>query len=111
MADNETRATGRDVVRWVATAAELGAGEILLTSVDREGGREGYDLDTIRTVSDTVSMPMIAAGGAGDAPGVDVVAEGHASAAAAAGIFHFTDQSPIKAHSYMKRAGLDVRMV
>ncbi len=110
VADNRTRATGRDVVEWAARAADLGAGEILLTSVEREDTREGYDLVTIRTVSAAVSMPVIAAGGAGTLQDlIDVVAEGHA--AAAPSIFHFADQSPITTHSFMRRAGLDVRMV
>lgn len=111
-------ATGRggevtdiDVVDWAVRAAELGAGEILLTSVEQEGTREGYDVATVRRVADAVTIPVIAAGGAGSLQDlVDVVTEGHASAVAAASIFHFTDQSPIKAHSFMKQAGLDVRM-
>lgn len=111
MADNGARPTGLDAVDWASRAAELGAGEILLTSVEREGTREGYDLDTIRAVADAVGIPVIAAGGAGTLQDlVDVVADGHASAAAAATIFHFTDQSPVKAHSFMKQAGIDVRM-
>jgi cyclase len=103
--------TDIDVVDWAKRAADLGAGEILLTSVEREGAREGYDVDTVRRVADAVMIPVIAAGGAGSLQDlVDVVKDGHASAVAAASIFHFTDQSPIKAHSFMKQAGLDVRM-
>jgi cyclase len=103
--------TDIDVVDWAKRVADLGAGEILLTSVEREGAREGYDVDTVRRVADAVMIPVIAAGGAGSLQDlVDVVKEGHASAVAAASIFHFTDQSPIKAHSFMKQAGLDVRM-
>jgi cyclase len=103
--------TDMDVVDWAKRVEELGAGEILLTSVRQEGTREGYDVTTIRRVADAVMIPVIAAGGAGSLQDlVDVVTEGHASAVAAASIFHFTDQSPIKAHSYMKQAGLDVRM-
>lgn len=111
MADNGKRGTGIDIVDWAGRAVEAGAGEILLTSVEREGTREGYDVETIRAVADAVTVPIIAAGGAGSLQDlVDVVVVGHASAVAAASIFHFTDQSPIKAHSYMKQAGLDVRM-
>jgi cyclase len=111
MADHGKRETGMDVVEWAARAAEAGAGEILLTSVEREGARHGYDVSTIRAVADAVTIPVIAAGGAGTLQDlVDVVVDGHASAVAAASIFHFTDQSPIKAHSFMKQAGLDVRM-
>jgi cyclase len=103
--------TDIDVVDWAKRVADLGAGEILLTSVEREGAREGYDVDTVRRVADAVMIPVIAAGGAGSLQDlVDVVKDGHASAVAAASIFHFTDQSPIKAHSFMKQAGLDVRM-
>ena len=103
--------TDIDVVDWAKRAADLGAGEILLTSVEREGAREGYDVDTVRRVADAVMIPVIAAGGAGSLQDlVDVVKDGHASAVAAASIFHFTDQSPVKAHSFMKQAGLDVRM-
>ena len=103
--------TDIDVVDWAKRVADLGAGEILLTSVEREGTREGYDVDTVRRVADAVMIPVVAAGGAGTLQDlVDVVVDGHASAVAAASIFHFTDQSPIKAHSYMRQAGLDVRM-
>jgi cyclase len=103
--------TDIDVVDWAKRVEELGAGEILLTSVRQEGTREGYDVTTIRRVSDAVMIPVIAAGGAGSLQDlVEVVNEGHASAVAAASIFHFTDQSPIKAHSFMRQAGLDVRM-
>jgi cyclase len=109
--DSGKRMTDVDPVEWAQRAADLGAGEILFTSVEREGARGGYDIETIRRVADTVSVPVIAAGGAGSLQDlVDVVAQGHASAVAAASIFHFTDQSPIKAHSFMKQAGLDVRM-
>ena len=103
--------TDLDVVDWAKRVADLGAGEILLTSVERDGTREGYDVATVRRVADAVMIPVIAAGGAGSLQDlVDIVTEGHASAVAAASIFHFTDQSPIKAHSFMKQAGLDVRM-
>jgi cyclase len=111
MTERGVHGTGMDVVEWAVRAVECGAGEILLTSVEREGARTGYDLNTIRAVADAVAVPVIAAGGAGSLQDlVDVVVEGHASAVAAASIFHFTDQSPIKAHSFMKQAGLDVRM-
>jgi cyclase len=103
--------TDIDVVDWAKRAEDLGAGEILLTSVEQEGTREGYDVTTVRRVADAVMIPVIASGGAGSLQDlVDIVTEGHASAVAVASIFHFTDQSPIKAHSYMRQAGLDVRM-
>jgi cyclase len=103
--------TGKDVVQWASEAASHGAGEILLTSVDRDGTRSGYDLQTLRNVTDSINIPVIASGGVGTLQDlVDGVVEGHASAVAAASIFHFTDQSVIKATSYMKQAGLEVRM-
>jgi cyclase len=106
-----TNVTDIDVVDWAKRVTDLGAGEILLTSVEQEGTRNGYDVDTTRSVADTVMIPVIAAGGAGSLQDlVDVVTDGHASAVAVASIFHFTDQSPIKAHSFMKQAGLDVRI-
>jgi imidazole glycerol-phosphate synthase subunit HisF len=109
--DNGSVPTGMSPVDWALKGQELGAGEILLTSIEREGAQKGYDLETIAEVSDTVDIPVIAAGGAGTlADLVTAVTEGHASAVAAASIFHFTDQSVIKAHSYMRQAGLDVRM-
>ena len=109
--DRGRNITDLDVVDWAKRVADLGAGEILLTSVERDGTREGYDVATVRRVADAVMIPVIAAGGAGSLQDlVDIVTEGHASAVAAASIFHFTDQSPIKAHSFMKQAGLDVRM-
>ena len=109
--NNGTHDTKMSVVDWALQAEELGAGEILLTSVDRDGQRNGYAIDTIRSVSDAVNIPVIASGGVGKLSDLVIgVTEGHASAVAAASLFHFTDQSVIKAHSYMKQAGLDVRM-
>jgi cyclase len=107
-----TRPTGREPVAWAQEMAARGAGELLITSVDRDGTMEGYDLDLVRAVSDAVPVPVIAAGGCGTlAHLVDGVRLGHASAVAAASIFHFTDQSVIKAKSYMQVAGLDVRPI
>ena len=84
--------------------------EILLTSIDRDGTREGYDLDLIKQVADAVNIPVIASGGVGRLQDfVDGITVGSASAVAAASIFHFTDQSPIKAKAFMKRHGIDVR--
>ncbi|MQF70538.1 imidazole glycerol phosphate synthase subunit HisF [SAR202 cluster bacterium AD-812-D07_MRT_10900m] len=108
---NGTESTNMTPVEWAVRGQELGAGEILLTSIEREGNQQGYDLETIAAVADSVDIPVIAAGGAGTlADLVSAVETGHASAVAAASIFHFTDQSVIKAHSYMKQMGLDVRM-
>jgi imidazole glycerol-phosphate synthase subunit HisF len=102
--------TGRDPVEWALEAEGQGAGEILLTSVDREGTRQGYDLELTRAVAKRVRIPVIAAGGVGSLQHlVDGVAVGGASAVSAASLFHFTDQSVIKAKAYMRNAGLDVR--
>jgi cyclase len=109
--DNGSVATGLSSLDWALRGQDLGAGEILLTSIDQEGTRRGYDIKTIAEVSDTVDIPVIAAGGAGSlADLVSAIKFGHASAVTAASIFHFTDQSVIKAHSHMKQAGIDVRM-
>jgi len=105
-----TRPTGLDPVDWARQVADAGAGEILLTSIDRDGTRMGYDLDLIRMVSGAVNIPVIASGGVGKLQDlVDGITLGHASAVAAASIFHFTDQSPIKAKAYMRRKGIKVR--
>ncbi|OGS72938.1 MAG: hypothetical protein A3F91_12295 [Flavobacteria bacterium RIFCSPLOWO2_12_FULL_35_11] len=105
-----TRITQLKPVVWACEAAERGAGEILLHFVDREGTMEyGYDLTLLSEVTHAVSIPVIACGGVGNLQHfVDGVRIGGASAVAAASIFHFTDQSPIKAHSYMNGAGLPV---
>lgn len=101
---------GFDPVEWAKRAAESGAGEILLTSIDRDGTFEGYDVCLVRRVSDAVNIPVIASGGAGKIRDlVDGVREGYASAVAAASLFHFRDLSPIKVKAGMKRAGLSVR--
>lgn len=102
--------TGRDPVSWAEEAVQRGAGEILITSVDREGTMEGYDLQLIQLVSSAVSVPVIAHGGAGTPQHfVEAITEGGAHAVAAASIFHFTDQSPVKSRAFMQRAGLNVR--
>lgn len=104
------KATGLDALSWAKQAASLGAGELLLTSIDREGTRTGYDLELVRAVSSAVPIPVIASGGVGALEHfVAGFNEGGASAVAAASIFHFTDQSVIKAKTYMKQAGIDVR--
>ena len=105
-----TRATDLDPVAWAQQAAELGAGEILLTSIDRDGTMSGYDLPLVAAVARAVNIPVIASGGAGKPQDfVDAIRTAGASAVAAASLFHFTDQSPIKAKAYMRRAGLPVR--
>lgn len=103
--------TGLDPVAWAKEAEKRGAGEILLTSIDHEGMMNGYDIETIRRVSDSVGIPVIAHGGAGTVDDfVHGIIDGHASAVAAASIFHFTDQTIFKGHTYMRQAGLSVRL-
>ncbi|MFH1877229.1 MAG: imidazole glycerol phosphate synthase cyclase subunit [Candidatus Omnitrophota bacterium] len=103
--------TGLSPVEWASKAASLGAGEIIITSIDREGCMSGYDIETIRTVSASVDIPVIAHGGAGTLRDLkDGIEKGKASAVAAASIFHFTDQSPIKARLYLKDNGVNVRI-
>ena len=88
--DNGRNKTGKDAVEWAAQAAELGAGELLVTSIDREGTGKGFELDLVRTIADQVGIPVIACGGAGSPEhAVDVVATGHADAVALASVLHY----------------------
>jgi cyclase len=104
------RPTGIDAVEHAARLASLGAGEILLTSMDRDGTREGYDLALTRAVADAVSVPVIASGGVGTLDHlVDGVRDGGASAVLAASIFHFGQYSIAEAHAALRGAGLPVR--
>ena len=104
------RATGVDAVAHALRLAELGAGELLVTSMDRDGTRDGYDLDLIRTIADAVSVPVIASGGVGTLDHlVEGVTQGHASAVLAASIFHFGEASISDAHQMLAGAGLPVR--
>lgn len=104
------RPTGIDAVAHAARLAELGAGEILLTSMDRDGTREGYDLALTRAVADAVPVPVIASGGVGTLDHlVDGVRKGGASAVLAASIFHFGQHSLADAHAALRDAGLPVR--
>jgi imidazole glycerol-phosphate synthase subunit HisF len=106
-----TRPTGLDPVDFALRAQVLGAGEILLTSIDRDGMFTGYDVDCIRRVSDAVSIPVIASGGAGSYEDMRVaIVDGKASAVAAASIFHFTHLTPLEAKKYLASAGLPVRV-
>lgn len=104
-------ATGYDPATWAREAATLGAGEILLTSIERDGTMLGYDVELIRCVADAVAVPVIASGGAGHyAHMAEALREGHASAVAAASIFHFTEQTPLEAKRYLREQGFDVRI-
>ncbi|MFA5988404.1 MAG: imidazole glycerol phosphate synthase subunit HisF [Sphingomonas sp.] len=104
------RATGMDAVAHALNLARLGAGELLITSMDRDGTKSGYDLALIRAIADAVSVPVVASGGVGDlADLVAGVAEGHASAVLAASIFHFGQASIADAHAALAQAGVPVR--
>ncbi len=104
------RATGIDAVEHALKLAALGAGELLVTSMDRDGTRDGYDLELIRTIADTVSVPVVASGGVGTLDHlVAGVTQGHASAVLAASIFHFGEASVAEAHAALAAAGVPVR--
>ena len=104
--------TGIDAIEWAMRVEANGAGEILLTSMDQDGTKGGFDIELTRTISDAVSIPVIASGGVGTLEHlVEGVTEGHASAVLAASIFHFGTYSINEAKAYMKRAGVAVRPV
>jgi cyclase len=104
------RATGIDAVAHALRLAELGAGELLVTSMDRDGTRDGYDLILTRTIADQVSVPVVASGGVGGlADLVAGITQGHASAVLAASIFHFGESSIADAHAALAAAGVPVR--
>lgn len=105
------RATGLDVVEHAAACVERGAGEILLTSMDRDGAKSGYDTALLRAVTDAVSVPVIASGGAGSAAHLmDAVRDGGASAVLAASIFHFGEVGIGEAKAALAAAGVPVRI-
>jgi len=106
-----TQATGKDPVTVAREVEVLGAGEILLTSIDRDGTMTGYDVKLIRDVSDAVSIPVIASGGAGNYEHMaSAIIQGKASAVAAASIFHFTQQTPLEAKRFLRERGINVRL-
>ncbi|HEU4839773.1 MAG TPA: imidazole glycerol phosphate synthase subunit HisF [Micavibrio sp.] len=103
--------TGLDAVEWARRMADYGAGEILLTSMDKDGQKSGFDLDLTRAVADSVAVPVIASGGAGNLQHlIDGVKEGHASAVLAASIFHFGTYTIGQAKGAMDKAGIPVRL-
>jgi cyclase len=103
--------TGKDAVEFAALAVAKGAGEILLTSMDRDGAKTGYDIPLLRAVTSAASVPVIASGGAGNAADlVEAVRDGHADAVLAASIFHFGEVSIREAKQAMAAAGLPVRL-
>jgi len=108
--DNGREQTGLDVVEWVKRGVDLGAGEVLLTSVDREGTRKGFDIDLVRAVSSEVAVPVIASGGMGKPEDfLDVVRDGNADAAAMADILHYKRVEIGDIRTVAEKAGLGVR--
>jgi cyclase len=108
--DNGRERTGLDVIDWVKRGVAMGAGEILLTSVDREGTRKGFDIDLVRAVTTEASVPVIASGGMGKIEdGVAVAREGGADAVAMADILHYKRAGVGEIRAHAKAAGLDVR--
>jgi imidazole glycerol-phosphate synthase subunit HisF len=102
--------TGKDALAWAREAETRGAGEILLTSMDRDGTRDGYDIELTRAVADAVSIPVIASGGAGRIEHfADALTDGHADAALAASLFHFGELTIEQVKEYLARRGVAVR--
>jgi len=105
------RPTGLDAVQWAQKVCALGAGEILLTSMDRDGTGKGFDLALTRAVSDAVPVPVIASGGVGNLDHLaDGVSQGHADAVLAASIFHFGQHTILEAKELMAKRGINIRM-
>jgi len=103
--------TGIDAVEYAKEVVALGAGEILLTSMDRDGTKKGYDIPLTRAIADAITAPVIASGGVGNLDHmVDGIRDGHATAVLAASIFHFGEHSVREAKDYMAKAGLAVRL-
>ena len=109
-ANGGRKATGLDCISWVKKVVELGAGEILLTSMDADGTKNGYDIELTRTVSEAVSVPVIASGGAGKLEHFyDVLTVGKADAVLAASLFHYGESSIYEVKNYLKSRGVEVR--
>lgn len=105
-----TVATGKEVVSWARELESLGAGEILLTSIDRDGTMEGFDLELVRKVTSEVSIPVIASGGAGNYEDIEqAISLGKASAVSASSIYLFTEATPLDAKKYLAEKGIPVR--
>ena len=103
--------TGKDLIEWAKEAVDLGAGEILLTSMDKDGTKSGFDLDMLNAVASVVDVPIIASGGAGNKEHmVEVFQETPATGALAASIFHFGEVSIAETKQAMKEAGIEVRL-
>jgi cyclase len=103
--------TGRDAVAWAREGTDRGAGEILLTSMDRDGTSDGYELELTRSVSETVEVPVIASGGAGRLEHLsEAIVEGHADAVLCASIFHYGTYRVREAKQHLHAAGIPVRL-
>ena len=103
--------TGIDVLQWAKQIEKLGAGEILLTSIDKDGTKEGYDLELTKKVSETINIPVIASGGANNLKSIlDVFRKGKADAALAASIFHYGEYTVQEVKSYLMKMGVEVRL-
>ncbi len=103
--------TNRSAIEWAKQATDMGAGEILLTSIDRDGTKVGFDCELTAAVSDAVNIPVIASGGAGTFEHfAEVFTSGHADAALAASIFHFNEKSVSELKQFLKRSGVPVRI-
>jgi cyclase len=105
------RAAGRDAIKWAIQAVELGAGEIVVNSIDADGTRRGYDLELLRTISEAVTVPVVASGGAGALEHLaEAVEKGKADAVLAASIFHYGDYSIREAKDYLAGRGIPIRL-
>ncbi len=107
-----TKVEGREAVEWAVEATRRGAGEVLLTSMDRDGTNDGYELELTRAVAEAVDVPVIASGGAGTLDHlVEAIGDGHADAVLCASIFHYGDYTVAEAKQRMREAGIPVRAV
>lgn len=105
-----TRPTGLDAIEWAQKAEDLGAGEILLTSIDADGTKDGYDIDLTAKVSDAVDIPVIASGGCGSMEDIyEVFQRTGCAAALAASIFHYGECTPLQVRDYLRDRGIEVR--
>jgi cyclase len=100
-----------DAVRWAKKTEELGAGEIMLTSMDKDGTKDGYDIELTRAISEAVSIPVIASGGAGNLEHLyEALADGKADAVLAASIFHYREYTVKEAKEFLRSRGVPVRL-
>jgi cyclase len=105
------KGTGKDAVNWAQKAEAMGAGEILLTSMDYDGSRDGYDIELTKAISEAVNIPIIASGGAGSPEHIyRALADGKADAALAASIFHYEEYTVGDVKAYLKERGINVRL-